>query len=136
MWLALWLLYTCLILAAGIYQSVFVAHSHWEFVKWVPSPDELYTAEFWLDVVANVILYVPFALLYLKYAAKASVTRSAGLKVMLLALLVSCSVEVYQVYSHNRRPAPLDIVSNVSGTLLGVRLWRTRGLRVNQPASG
>ncbi len=118
MWLLLWMLYVCLIGASGIYHTNFVAHSHWEFLKWFPPAEEIVTLEFWLDIVINVLLYVPFALLYLQRSA--TVTRSLVLKVMLLGLCLSCSVELYQLYSHNRRAAPSDILFNVIGTWTGV----------------
>lgn len=126
MWLLLWIVYVCLILASGIYHTHFVAHSHWEFVKWIPSTEEVRTIGFWLDVVVNILLYIPFALLYLQRSA--TVTRSQVLQVMLLGLLLSCTVELYQLYSHQRRAAPSDIVSNVAGTWAGVvirkKWWR------------
>ena len=49
---------------------------------------------------------------------------------MLLGLSLSCAVEFYQLYSHNRRAAPSDIVCNVAGTWLGVvirrKWWRVK----------
>jgi Glycopeptide antibiotics resistance protein len=128
MWLLLWIVYVCLILASGIYNTHFVAHSHWEFLKWIPPAEEVRTVGFWLDVVVNIFLYIPFALLYLQRSA--TVTRSQVLQVMLLGLLLSCTVELYQLYSHQRRAAPSDIVCNVAGTWAGVfirkKWWRFR----------
>ncbi len=126
MWLIAWLLYVCLIIASGLYHTDFVGHSHWQFVKWVPPLDEIRTLGFWLDLFINVLLYVPFALLYLQ--SRKHVTTAMAVMVVLMGLLLSCGVELYQVYSHNRRPAPSDIVCNVTGTWLGVwirrKMWR------------
>lgn len=121
MWLILLILYTFLILASGIYGSVFVAHSHWEYVVWVPPLSEIRTIEFWLDILANIALYVPFAILFLQ--RKDAADFSAHTILLVLAFLLSCTVELYQVYSHNRRPSPVDIVCNVSGALVGTLLW-------------
>lgn len=124
-WLLLWFLYVCLIAASGIYHTDFVAHGHWEFLKWVPPVEEIVTAGFWQDILVNVLLYVPLSLLYLQRSA--TVTRSLVLKVMLLGLCLSCAVELYQLYSHNRRAALSDIVCNVTGTWVGVvmrKRWR------------
>ncbi|MBI4001171.1 MAG: VanZ family protein [Nitrospira defluvii] len=118
LWLLLWILYVCLIAASGIYHTNFVAHGHWEFLKWIPAAEEIWTFGFWLDIVVNLLLYVPFALLYLQRSA--TVTRSLVVRVMLLGLCLSCAVEFYQLYSHNRRAAPSDILCNVTGTWLGV----------------
>ena len=121
MWRILLILYTIVILASGVYGSVFVAHSHWEYVIWLPLPSEIRTFEFWFDILVNVALYVPFAMLFLQH--KNSADFSTLTRLMILALLLSCIVELYQVYSHNRRPSPLDIVCNVSGAVMGTRLW-------------
>ncbi|MCC2642160.1 MAG: rane protein of unknown function [Nitrospira sp.] len=126
MWLLLWIAYVCLIVFSGLYHTHFVAHSHWEFLKWIPPVQEMMTLAFWLDIVINILLYVPFALLYLQRSP--TLTRARVLQVMLLGLCLSSSVEFYQLYSHNRRAAPSDILFNVTGTWVGVAIrkkWRT-----------
>lgn len=127
MWLTLWILYSFLILASGVYGSDFVGHSHWDYIIWIPPIDEIRSLQFWLDIVVNVALYTPFAFLFLQY--RNSNNRSALVTAVLLGLLLSCTVELYQVYSHNRRPSPLDIVCNLSGTIIGTFLWETRRRR-------
>ena len=117
-WRLLWILYICLIAASGIYHTDFVAHGHWEFLRWIPPAEEILTFGFWLDILLNILLYVPFALLYLQ--RNATVTRSLVVKVMLLGLCLSCAVELYQLYSHNRRAALSDILCNLTGTWVGV----------------
>lgn len=131
MWLTFWALYTVLILASGVYGSVFVAHSHWQYIIWIPPLEEIQSGAFWLDIIVNVALYTPFAVLFLQY--RHSNARSAHVTVILLGILLSCTVELYQVYSHNRRPSPLDIVCNFSGTLLGALLWETWRRRTGSP---
>ena len=131
MWLTFWILYSFLILASGIYGSVFVAHSHWDYVIWIPPFDEIRSLQFWLDIIVNVALYVPFAFLFLRY--RNSNNRSALFTAVILGLLLSCTVELYQVYSHNRRPSPSDIVCNLSGTIIGVLLWQFRRKYAGQP---
>jgi len=129
--LTFWILYSFLILASGVYGSVFVGHSHWDYVIWVPPFDEIRSIQFWLDIIVNVALYIPFAFLFLRY--RNSNNRSALVTAVLLGLLLSCTVELYQVYSHNRRPSPLDIVCNLSGTIIGVLLWQVRRKYAGQP---
>jgi glycopeptide antibiotics resistance protein len=123
-WLFAWLSYVCLIVASGVYQTDFVMHSHWEYVKWLPPLAEILTPGFWMDLVINIMLYVPFALLFLQ--SRKTVTRNQQILALTMGLLLSCGIELYQVYSHNRRAAPSDIVCNVTGTWLGVLLARTR----------
>lgn len=131
MWLTIWILYSFLILASGVYGSVFVGHSHWDYVIWIPPFDEIRSIQFWLDIIVNVALYVPFAFLFLRY--RNSNNRSALITAALLGLLLSCTVELYQVYSHNRRPSPLDIACNLSGTIIGALLWQVRQKYAGQP---
>lgn len=131
MWLTFWILYSFLILASGVYGSDFVGHSHWDYVIWIPPLDEIRSFQFWLDIIVNVALYAPFAFLFLRY--RNSNNRSALVTAVLLGLLLSCTVELYQVYSHNRRPSPLDIVCNLSGTIIGVLLWQVRRKCAGQP---
>ena len=133
MWRILLIVYTFLILASGIYDSVFVAHSHWEYMIWIPPLAEIRTVQFWFDILINIALYAPFAMLYLQH--KHSTDFSTHVRLVLLALLLSCTVELYQEYSHNRRPSPLDIVCNVSGALVGILLWNMWRDRVRQLAS-
>ena len=127
-WLLLWLLYVCLIAASGMYHTHFVAHGHWEFLKWIPPVEEIRSLDFWQDIAVNILLYVPFALLYLQRSA--IITRSLVIKIMLLGLCLSCAIELYQLYSHNRRAALSDIICNVAGTWMGVMVrkkWRMGG---------
>jgi len=131
MWLTFWILYSFLILASGVYGSVFVAHSHWEYVIWIPPFDEIRSLQFWLDIIVNVALYAPFAFLFLQH--RNSNKRSVLATAVLLGLLLSCTVELYQVYSHNRRPSPSDIVCNLSGTIIGVLLWQVWRKYAGQP---
>ncbi|MBX3235108.1 MAG: VanZ family protein [Nitrospiraceae bacterium] len=124
MWTIAWLLYACLIIASGVYHTDFVMHSHWEFVRWLPPLAEVRTYGFWQDLAVNVLLYIPFGLLFLQ--SRRHVTGRTVLLTVGMGLLLSCGVELYQLYSHNRRPAPSDIVCNVTGTWLGVRAFRNR----------
>lgn len=119
--LTFWILYSALILASGVYGSVFVGHSHWDYVIWIPPLEEIQSFQFWFDIIVNVTLYIPFAFLYLQH--RDSDARSALITAVLLGLLLSCTVELYQLYSHNRRPSPSDIVCNLSGTIIGTFLW-------------
>ena len=132
MWLTFWILYSFLILTSGVYESVFVGHSHWEYVIWIPPLEEIRTLQFWLDIVVNLALYVPFAFLLLQH--RNSNNRATLITAVLMGLLLSCTVELYQVYSHNRRPSPLDIACNLSGTIIGIRIWQIWRKHAGQPA--
>lgn len=109
------------ILAAVVPWSGFRAHSHWAEIIWFPfsTPPEL-TAT---DLVANVLLYVPFGFLYERATA-----RRTGLFLRggFWALLLSVATELTQVYSHGRFPSVTDVVLNVLGACLGLYIAARR----------
>jgi glycopeptide antibiotics resistance protein len=117
--LATW---TIVIAMVGILPlSNFVGHSHWEYIKWVPTTEQLQSPfivlELIVDAFANILLFLPFGF-FLACREK----HRAPMAVIMLALLLSCSIELYQVYCHNRSTSLLDIFDNVLGAYLGFRL--------------
>ncbi len=88
------------------------------------------------DVARNVLLYLPFGALGVlaRLPAAASAGRAAGrpwwretIKVCLLAVLFSASVETLQLYTIDRVASLTDIVSAVAGAAIGgaaVSVWR------------
>lgn len=95
----------------------YVAHSHWDLVNWIPYNEGHLALE---DVIDNMALFLPFG-----FFLKRSLPTSSPKKVLTLALLMagvlSSSVEFFQVYCHNRNPSTTDICDNVLGAALG--LW-------------
>jgi glycopeptide antibiotics resistance protein len=120
-----------LILAALLVAAVVVpwtsfesdTRGHWVKVQWLPfvsrpSPasgvlDELrYVAE----MVANVALYVPLG--------AAAYRLCGGWRTLILAAVLSAVTEYTQLYSHTRIPSTTDLVCNLAGAWMGVRLAR------------
>lgn len=104
--------------------SNFVGHSHWQYIKWVPTQEQLQSPLIVLDLsidsVANVLLFLPFGFLYvIRLRGERS---SSYLSVLVLAMLLSGGIEFYQVYCHNRSTSLLDFIDNVAGALLGMYL--------------
>lgn len=97
----------------------FVGHSHWNSIQWTIPAGHWRSLRFYFDVVANVGLFYPLGLLVAR-RIPLTVGRH-GLIVIGLGLLLSAGIEFFQVYCHNRHPSPYDIMSNVTGTALG--LW-------------
>ena len=121
-WPVLLAAWTIVIAMVGILPlSNFVGHSHWEYIKWVPTTEQLQSPsivlELIVDAFANILLFLPFGL-FLACREK----HRAPVTVIMLALLLSCSIELYQVYCHNRSTSLLDILDNVFGAYLGFRL--------------
>lgn len=125
--LILWIL---LILMAGVLPlSNFVGHPHWEYIKWLPTAEELrsptYILDIFVDTVANTALFFP-----LGYFLSRLLTASSPSRPWLLAVgigsTLSLGIEFYQVYCHSRFPSIFDVVTNVTGTLIGVRVSLSR----------
>lgn len=125
-WLLLWTGWTVFILLVGILPlSNFVGHSHWEYIKWLPTEEQLRSPaivlELLLDMAANILLFVPFGFCY---AGRAPSSNSSARTIILLALCLSCGIELYQVYCHNRNTSLLDILDNTTGAYLGLLIGR------------
>ncbi|HJR75327.1 MAG TPA: VanZ family protein [Nitrospiraceae bacterium] len=123
-WPALWTAWIGIIILVGVLPlSNFVGHSHWEYIKWVPTEEQLRSPsivlELIVDAVANILLFLPFGFCY---ARRTQEKPSSLFAVVTFALLLSCSIELYQVYCHNRNTSLLDILDNVVGAYLGFRV--------------
>jgi glycopeptide antibiotics resistance protein len=121
-WPVLLAAWTIVILMVGVLPvSNFVGHSHWEYIRWVPTTDQLRSPfvvlDLTVDALANILLFAPFGF---SFACRKKLTTPIA--VITLALLLSSSIELYQVYCHNRNTSLLDILDNVFGAYLGFRL--------------
>lgn len=101
----------------------FVGHAHWQYIRWVPTPDQLSSPavllDLGIDAAANILLFVPFGLLYALRGLDGR-SFSPGL-LMLMAFTLSFGIEYYQVYCHNRSTSLLDLLDNVLGAYMGMR---------------
>jgi len=137
----LWFAWSIVILLVGILPlHNFVGHAHWQYIRWVPTPDQLASPavllDLGLDAVANIILFVPFGLLY-TLRGDADKPFSPGL-LMLMAFTLSFGIEYYQVYCHNRSTSLLDLLDNVLGAYIGMKLgegYLRKAARVEEPAA-
>jgi glycopeptide antibiotics resistance protein len=106
----------------------FVGHSHWEYIKWLPTAEDLRSPAYLLDIafdlVANTLLFFP-----LGYLLSRLLNPVVSVRQMLLAAAIggalSLGIEFYQVYCHSRFPSLFDVITNVTGVLLGVRIGRS-----------
>jgi glycopeptide antibiotics resistance protein len=86
-------------------------HTHWNSVQWIPFVSPPIRAR---DIIGNVVLYMPFGLLYMQRG------RRSALAGVSWACLLSLATEASQLYSHGRFPSVQDVVMNVTGAALGV----------------
>ncbi len=121
--LILWVVFTLMV---GILPlKNFVGHAHWEYIKWVPTVADLRSPKYLLDIfsdlVGNTLLFLP-----LGYFLRRVLTSSNPSRQLLIAagigITLSLSIELYQVYCHSRFPSIFDVITNVTGTVIGVRV--------------
>ena len=125
--LILWIVF--IVMVGVLPLRNFVGHSHWEYIKWVPTADDLrspkYLIDIFSDIVGNTALFFP-----LGYFLSRLLTSSGPSRQLLLAVGIGgtplVGIEFYQVYSHNRFPSIFDVITNVTGTLIGVHFPRFR----------
>ena len=129
--MALWSLFLAAI--GTLPLENFVGHSHWDYIVWIPSTDLLRSRRFWFDVVANVGVFMPFGYLLARSFPRTSLPKVLG-TAALLGGLFSLGIEFYQVYCHNRHPSPMDLASNLLGSVAGAVLASAWGA-TNRTAS-
>jgi glycopeptide antibiotics resistance protein len=102
-----------LVLVAVLPWRGFTAHSHWDEVRWVPFSSRLVVR----DVVANLMLFLPFGAGVAMNVTQSPVGRAGG-----WGLALSLFGEFSQVFSHGRFPSATDVVCNVAGAVFGAKL--------------
>ena len=124
------ILWIALILMVGVLPlSNFVGHTHWEYIKWVPTAEDLrspkYLIDIFSDIVGNTALFFP-----LGYFLRRLLFSSSPIRRLLFAagigVTLSLGIEFYQVYCHSRFPSIFDVITNVTGTLMGVHFSLSR----------
>ncbi len=124
--LILWVVFTLMV---GILPlKNFVGHAHWEYIKWVPIPTvaDLRSPKYLLDIFFRPRREYPALCASWLFSEAAVLTSSSPSRQLLLAAgiggTLSLSIELYQVYCHNRFPSIFDVITNVTGTVIGVRV--------------
>jgi glycopeptide antibiotics resistance protein len=122
--------WTAGILMVGILPlSNFVGHSHWEYIKWLPTSDDLRSPKYVLDIgtdlIGNTILFLPLGFLLSRFLMPLPWSTQL-MAVAGIAGVLSGSIEWYQVYCHYRFPSIFDIITNVAGAGAGLHLSVTR----------
>ena len=108
-----WFTWTTAILAIVVPWNGFLDHTHWGKVGWIPFISPPIKIR---DIVANLLLYVPFG-----YLGRRSIGgRLSARSVVILAALLSFGTEATQLYSHWRFPSATDFTCNLLGTFSGI----------------
>jgi glycopeptide antibiotics resistance protein len=103
-------------------------HSHWARVAWWPFLTGIVRPA---DLLINVLLYVPLGV-----ALQWRRPGNARWLALPVAALLSVSMELAQVWSHDRFPSATDVVMNVAGCILGAHLVRRRWVESDAAGKG
>jgi hypothetical protein len=82
------------------------------------------------DIVRNIVGFVPLGMVFYLYLARVQRKRRAVFEAILLGGLTSLAIEILQAYIPQRVSGITDIITNTSGTGLGVLLLQPRPIRV------
>src|SRR5262245_30924424 len=131
MWRRLWQFWVLLILIVCSYPcGDFHPHVHWERVSWIPFQGVGHSVNLSLDVVRNVVLYVPFGFFYVQW--QSNPRTNVVFKTTLLAALLSTGCEFFQIFCHSRTPSMTDVSTNVMGGAIGAVIAVTLAFREKQ----
>jgi glycopeptide antibiotics resistance protein len=83
------------------------------------------TWSYWEDVGINIVGFIPLGYFLVAYFSAVRATRFAAPAVVLLGFFMSLSIESLQAYLPTRDSGMNDLITNTSGTLLGVLLYRS-----------
>jgi len=119
-WQILWFFWILVIvLTTTLPWHNFQGVSHWDMV-WIPFQDASFSLRFFIDLIGNIMLYVPFGYLYVR--SRPTLTMGVFVWALLLASLLSVGTEIVQVFSQYRVPTITDVFSNIMGASFGVAL--------------
>jgi glycopeptide antibiotics resistance protein len=104
-------------------------HAHWARVAWLPFVTGLVRVR---DMLVNTLLYMPFGA-----ALQWRHDGHARWPALVAGALLSVSMELLQVWSHDRFPSATDVAMNIIGCGAGatsVWWWRSRRAVTNDTA--
>jgi glycopeptide antibiotics resistance protein len=96
-------------------------HAHWGNIRWWPFGDAIVRPH---DVLGNLLLYVPLGL-----TVPGASRRARLVTAFAVGTALSLGIELAQVWSHHRIPTLLDVLLNVTGSLMGACLSGRRASR-------
>ena len=115
----LWFLLVALSVAPLLPLSNYVAHPHWDLIRWIPFQDFSISRKMLVDVIGNILWFMMFGCLLHYQLNKGSVSRRAIATIVVVAGGISLSIEFFQVFCHNRIPSATDVICNMLGAGIG-----------------
>jgi len=90
-------------------------------VVWFPFQDVRLSKRWAVDVVENILLFIPFSYLYLRSQALTQPRRL--MRILLGAALLSGTIECVQLFNTSRVTSMTDVIANIIGAFLGAWLY-------------
>jgi glycopeptide antibiotics resistance protein len=115
--LSLWL--AAVLLVISYPWSKFDATPHWKNVQWIPFTHLSFHPAVLVEAALNLLAFIPIG--YLTVRSLSPGSRSPFFIASLLGFCSSVSVEMYQLFCHDRVPSITDVLMNTTGT--GVGVW-------------
>ena len=114
-----WVLLAVLSIGPLLPLSNFVGHPHWDLIRWIPFQDFSLSWNKVTDIIGNTLWFMLFG-----YLLHDRMNEDTGFlptipTITILAGGLSLSIELFQVFCHNRIPAMTDVICNVIGAGLG-----------------
>jgi glycopeptide antibiotics resistance protein len=78
------------------------------------------------DVLINIGGFVPLGFFFCAYFATIHSWRRAAITTILLGASTSLAIEILQLYIPSRDSGMMDVITNTTGTVLGVALERCK----------
>lgn len=115
----LWFLLAILSIAPLLPLSNFVGHPHWDHIRWIPFQNFALSWNMLKDIVGNTLWFMMFGYLLHYQLNEDSRTLWTIATITAIAGGISLSIELFQVFCHNRIPSITDVICNVLGAGLG-----------------
>lgn len=123
---SLWFLLVVLSITPLLPLSNFVGHPHWDHVRWIPFQDFSLSWNKLKDIIGNILWFVMFGYFLHVQLNKNSVSFETIATVTLIGSGISLSIELFQIFCHNRTASVTDVICNVLGAGLGSYLAQTQ----------
>ncbi len=115
----LWFLLVILSIAPLFPLHNYVGHPHWDMIRWIPFQDFSISRNMLEDVFGNILWFMMCGYLLHYQLNEGSVSVWAPAKIIVVAGVVSLSIEFFQVFCHNRIPSMTDVICNMLGAGIG-----------------
>jgi VanZ family protein len=83
----------------------------------------------WVDLGINIAGFIPVGFVFLSYFSSVKRIPRAALLVVIIGFLLSLTIEVSQWFLPNRDSGMADLLTNTTGTAIGVMLYRCAPLQ-------